>query len=168
MEYFNTIFPAITALVGVFIGFGVQGVIEWSRRKHESKIGKRAPLTAACEDLCQLLEYQMYAIVTIEAMIQRGIDVSQDENLGVLLKKEYRKKLWAIVENPEMLGAINTFAKGIESVSGKLVTGHYDDGVLSTVQEARNALGASLKILTKHTASIWELSFPLPKEQSSS
>lgn len=166
-ELFEQMIPALTALLGVLITLLVQGFNERKRQEHESEIGKRVPLTSVCEDLFELLESQSRALTRLEAMVRGGTDVLNDENLEIVARKEYRKKLWAIVENPDMLESINNYAAAADSFSRKMILEkRQDKTVLDEITQARSCLGNALKTLTKHTAQVWGLATPSDKASS--
>lgn len=164
-ELYEQMIPALTALIGVLITSLVQGFNERKRQEHESEIGKRVPLTLVCEDLFELIESQLRAVTRLEAMVRGGTDVLNDENLEIVARKEYWKKLWAIVENPDMLESINNYAAAADSFSRKIILEkRQDETVLDEITQARSSLGIALKTLTKHTAKVWGLATPGDKE----
>ena len=149
--------PAIMALAGVLITLIVQAIIERSRRSHESKLGSRVPLTAACEELIVLLEEQMSAITDIEGLVNAGVDPFGHPSLLKIAEKSYRKKLWAIIEDQACVQPINRYAETVERVAKKLVERKIDEEIPNGIKDARNHLGIAIKNTTKHLAGIWEL-----------
>lgn len=156
-QVIDVLIPAGTALAGVLITLIVQGIVEHFRRKHESRIGSRVPLTSACESLTELLEQQMAAITNLEALLGAGQNVATNANLEVLVEKSYRKKLWAVIDDQHCVQPINRYALTTDALVRKLIQGETGDAVLEDVWTARNHLGRALKNVTKHIAEIWEL-----------
>ena len=151
--------PAIMALAGVFLTLLVQGINERSRRKHESKLVSRAPLTIACEDLLELLEEQMSAITDIESLANSGMIPPIDHpSIPILVEKGYRKKLWVIIEDQSCFHPINKYADLVEGIVFKLVARNEDQNIPKEIEDAVNHLGVAIKNITKHTAGIWGVS----------
>lgn len=149
--------PAIMALAGVLVTLIVQGIIESSRRKHESKLGSRVPLTVACEELLVHLEEQMSAITDIEGLVSAGVDPFEHPSLLKLAEKAYRKKLWAIIEDQACVQPINRYVDTVDRFAQKLVERKMDEDIPNEIRNARNHLGMAIKNVTKHLADIWGL-----------
>ena len=84
-----------------------------------------------------------------------GLKLSTHPSLLVIVKKEYRKKVWAIMDDRHCVQSINGYALAMEDLATRILAMDLGEDITTHFRNTRSELGKAMKNVTKHTAEIW-------------
>ena len=143
------------AIASVIVTLAGQYVLEQMKLRQQHVSDSRLPKTKACEELIEYLEETMSAIAEVRAAVATGTMTADHKSLRPLVEKRFRRKLWATIDSPECVTALNNYAEAMAPLLEQLVAGRLHEGTAGMLQEAHNSCGNALKTLVGFVGWIW-------------